>query len=155
MRRLSLQWHITLMTALLLCLICVLMNLLIGYSGMRYMALIGDGISAYSDIDKDGPLSFDPASEGFDDELTIVVSDAQESFGATSWCITAAVTLLGGNPTGEAHTKHLLSKLIEVHLSVCFVIDQSYAPFTCEPLFTAAEAAATPQVILLHSATKR
>ena len=31
----------------------------------------------------------------------------------------------------------------------------SYAPFTCEPLFTAAEAAATPQVILLHSATKR
>lgn len=96
MRRLSLQWHITLMTALLLCLTCVLMNLLIGYSGMRYMALIGDGISAYSDIDKDGPLSFDPASEGFDDELTIVVSDAQESFGATSWCITAAVTLLGG-----------------------------------------------------------
>ena len=59
------------------------------------------------------------------------------------------------NPTGEAHTKHLLSKLIEAHPSVCFVIDQSYAPFTCEPLFTAAEAAATPQVILLHSATKR
>ena len=44
MRRLSLQWHITLMTALLLCLTCVLMNLLIGYSDMRYMALIGDGI---------------------------------------------------------------------------------------------------------------
>lgn len=96
MRRLSLQWHITLMTALLLCLTCVLMNLLIGYSGMRYMALIGDGISAYSEIDKDGPLSFDPASGEFDDELMIVVSNAQESFGVTSWCITAAVTLLGG-----------------------------------------------------------
>ena len=37
MKRLSLQWRITLMTALLVCVTCVLMNCLIGYSGMRYM----------------------------------------------------------------------------------------------------------------------
>ena len=50
MRRLSLQWRITLMTALLVCVMCVLMNCLIGYSGMRYMDSIGSGISACGDI---------------------------------------------------------------------------------------------------------
>ena len=51
MRRLSLQWRITLMTVLLVCVMCVLMNCLIGYSGMRYMDSIGSGISACADID--------------------------------------------------------------------------------------------------------
>lgn len=51
MKRLSLQWRITLMTALLVCATCVLMNCLIGYSGMRYMDSIGSGISACADID--------------------------------------------------------------------------------------------------------
>ena len=41
MKRLSLQWRITLMTALLICSTCVLMNCLVGYSGMRYMDSIG------------------------------------------------------------------------------------------------------------------
>ena len=43
-----------------------------------------------------GPTSFDPTSEEMDHDLTIVVSDAQESFGTASWCITVAITLLGG-----------------------------------------------------------
>ena len=37
MKRLSLQWRITLMTAALIGVTCVLMNCLIGYSGKRYM----------------------------------------------------------------------------------------------------------------------
>ncbi|OFK22814.1 HAMP domain-containing sensor histidine kinase [Olsenella sp. HMSC062G07] len=96
MRRLSLQWRITLMTALLLCLTCVLMNCLIGYLGMRSMESIGTGLAAHGDVNGGDPTSFDPASEEIDHELTIVVSDAQESFGTASWCITAAMTLLGG-----------------------------------------------------------
>lgn len=96
MKRLSLQWRITLMTALLICSTCVLMNCLVGYSGMRYMDSIGAEASAHNKVETAAPSSFDPASKELDDELTIVVSDAQASFGATSWCITAAVTLLGG-----------------------------------------------------------
>lgn len=96
MKRLSLQWRITLMTALLICSTCVLMNCLVGYSGMRYMDSIGEKVSAHSEVEAASPSSFDPASKELDDELTIVVSDAQASFSATSWCITAAVTLLGG-----------------------------------------------------------
>lgn len=96
MRRLSLQWRITLMTALLVCVMCVLMNCLIGYSGMRYMDSIGSGISACGDIGDGAAASFDPDNRELDEELMIVVSNAQESFSATNWLITVAVTLLGG-----------------------------------------------------------
>ena len=96
MRRLSLQWRITLMTALLVCVMCVLMNCLIGYSGMRYMDSIGSGISACGDIGDGAAASFDPDNRELDEELTIVVSNAQESFSTTNWLITIAVTLLGG-----------------------------------------------------------
>ena len=96
MKRLSLQWRITIMTAILICITCVLMNCLIGYSGKHYMDSIGNGISAYSDIDGGEPGAFDPQSENIDNEVTIIVSGAQQSFGTTNWYITAAVTLLGG-----------------------------------------------------------
>lgn len=97
MKRLSLQWRITLMSVALIGLTCVLMNCLIGYSGKHYMNSIGNGISAYSEIENSEPDSFDPESKSLDhDELTIIVNGAQHSFGTTNWYITAAVTVLGG-----------------------------------------------------------
>lgn len=96
MKRISLQWRITLMTALLICLTCVLINCLVGYSGMLHMDSIGAEVLAHGEVEAASSSSFDPTSKDLDDELTIVVSNAQESFGATSWYITAAVTLLGG-----------------------------------------------------------
>ncbi|WP_177918112.1 cell wall metabolism sensor histidine kinase WalK [uncultured Eubacterium sp.] len=97
MKRLSLQWRITLMTVALIGLTCVLMNCLIGYSGKHYMNSIGNGISAYSEIENSEPDSFDPESKSLGrDELTIIVNGAQHSFDTTNWYITVAVTLLGG-----------------------------------------------------------
>ena len=90
MKRLSLQWRITLMTAALIGVTCVLMNCLIGYSGKRYMDAIGSGISAYSEIESGAPDAFDPQSKRPDDELTIIISGAQAAFGVTNWYITAA-----------------------------------------------------------------
>lgn len=95
MKKLSLQWRITLMTAVLICVTCVLMNCLIGYSGKHYMDTIGNDISTYSDTNSDKTESFDPSSKDLDNALTIIVSGAQNSFSLTSWYITAAVTLLG------------------------------------------------------------
>ncbi len=96
MKKLSLQWRITIMTAILICITCVLMNFLIGYSGKHYMNSIGNGISAFSDIDIGDPGAFDPQSGNLDNEVTIIISGAQQSFGTTNWYITGAVTLLGG-----------------------------------------------------------
>lgn len=119
MKKISLQWRITLMTAILLCVTCVVMNCLIIYSGKHYMDVIGSGISAYSsndassksvtekseendgkgesgaDTDSTGE-SFNPEKADNNHELTIIVDSAQESFGLTGWCITAFMTLLGG-----------------------------------------------------------
>ena len=84
------------MTALLIGLTCVFMNILIGYSGRHYMDSIGSYITGYGDTDRGEPEYFDPEQKKLDEELTIVVHGAQESFVNTNWYITAAVTLLGG-----------------------------------------------------------
>lgn len=96
MKKLSLQWRITLMTAFLICMTCVAMNLLLSYSGRHYMDSISSHITNYGDMDKEEPDFFDPEREKLDQELTIIIHGAQESFVATNWCITAVVTLLGG-----------------------------------------------------------
>ena len=51
--------------------------------------------------------------------------------------------------------KDVLKAFIERHTECCFVIDQSYEFFTLKPLLSAREAAGYPNVILLHSMTKR
>ena len=96
MKKLSLQWRITLMTAFLICMTCVAMNLLLSYSGRHYMDSISSHITNYGDTDKGEPDFFDPKREKLDQELTIIIHGVQESFIATNWCITAVVTLLGG-----------------------------------------------------------
>ena len=96
MKNLSLQWRITLMTALLIGATCIFMNVLIGYSGRHYMDSIGSHITGYEDTDGEDPDFFDPRREKLDQELTIVIHGAQESFIATNWYITAAAALLGG-----------------------------------------------------------
>ena len=96
MKKLSLQWRITLMTAFLTCMTCVAMNLLLSYSGRHYMDSISSHITNYGNTDKGEPDFFDPEREKLDQELTIIIHGAQESFIATNWCITAVVTLLGG-----------------------------------------------------------
>ena len=96
MKKLSLQWRITLMTAFLTCMTCVAMNLLLSYSGRHYMDSISSHITNNGDMDKVEPDFFDPEREKLDQELTIIIHGAQESFIATNWCITAAVTLFGG-----------------------------------------------------------
>ena len=59
------------------------------------------------------------------------------------------------NPTGNVLDKEALKALIVKHTECYFVIDQSYEFFTLKPLLTAKEAAGYPNVILLHSMTKR
>ncbi|UBS34892.1 hypothetical protein [Collinsella aerofaciens] len=68
MKRLSLQWRITIMTALLTCAACVLTNCLVGYTGMRYMDAIGSDISAFNATGEESPQAFDPTKATLDDE---------------------------------------------------------------------------------------
>ena len=94
MKRLSLQWRITLMTVLLIGVTCVAMKLLLCSSGVHYMDSIGETLQGYT---TGGETDFfDPETEGFEQEVTIVVHGAQTNFCVTNWYITAAVTVLSG-----------------------------------------------------------
>ena len=94
MKKLSLQWRITLMTAILIGIACVVMNLLICSSGVRYMDSIGEAIQGYTAEGE--PEFFDPEMEQLDQNLTIVIQGAQMGFCATNLHITVAVTILSG-----------------------------------------------------------
>ena len=59
------------------------------------------------------------------------------------------------NPTGEVREKEVLTACIKQNPQRIFVMDQSYEFFTQKALLTAREAAEFPNVILLHSMTKR
>ena len=59
------------------------------------------------------------------------------------------------NPTGEVREKEVLTACIKQNSQRIFVMDQSYEFFTQKALLTAKEAAEFPNVILLHSMTKR
>ena len=97
MKRLSLQWRITLMTVLLIGITCVAMNLLLCSSGVYYMDTIADSLQGGTVILNDGgAASFDPQLIAPNEELTIVVDGVQGRFRTTNWYITAAVTLLSG-----------------------------------------------------------
>lgn len=98
MRKLSLQWRITLMTALLIGVTCVAMNLLLCSSGVYYMDTIADSLQGGGTVilNDGGATSFDPQLIAPNEELTIVVDGAQGRFRTTNWYITAAVTLLSG-----------------------------------------------------------
>ena len=98
MKKLSLQWRITLMTVLLTGVTCVSMNLLLCSSGVYYMDSIEDSLQDYDPIviEDEETASFDPQLVPSGEGLTIVVSGAQARFRTTNWYITAAIALLGG-----------------------------------------------------------
>ena len=94
MKKLSLQWRITLMTVLLIGITCVSMELLLCTSGIHYMDSIGESLQ---DLTLDGETDFfDPETVDQDQDLTIIIYGAQESFCITNWYITAIVIVLSG-----------------------------------------------------------
>lgn len=105
MRKLSFQWRITLMTALLLALTCVVLNLLLYRSGIYYFDTLDDYVVEYTggripegEASEDvviidmTPEEFESFSVRFTEELIA----AKEKFGEKSWLITAVTPLLGG-----------------------------------------------------------
>ena len=94
MKKLSLQWRITLMTVLLIGITCVSMELLLCTSGIHYMDSIGESLQ---DLTLGGETDFfDPETVDQDQDLTIIIYGAQENFCITNWYITAIVIVLSG-----------------------------------------------------------
>ena len=96
MKKLSLKWRIALMTSLLIAVLCVSVNLLLSYSGSRYMDSIGSYVADYEGDFSREAESFEPQHRDAGEELTIIIDGMQRDFCTANWFITTAVTLLGG-----------------------------------------------------------
>ena len=102
MKRLSLQWRITLLTILLLAAACVTMKTLLCSSGHAYMDSIGNYVMHYAEeeplaIRVDVPEEqWKDMSERFNGEFVVELSGAKHSFCMRGWYIALAVTVLGG-----------------------------------------------------------
>ena len=102
MKRLSLQWRITLLTILLLAAACVTMKTLLCSSGHAYMDSIGNYVMHYAEeeplaIRVDIPEEqWKDMSERFNGEFVVELSGAKHSFCMRGWYIALAVTVLGG-----------------------------------------------------------
>lgn len=59
------------------------------------------------------------------------------------------------NPTGQLHPHDALLEIISKHPNTLFVLDESYAYFTQGTVISDLEAIQFPNVILIHSMTKR
>ena len=102
MKRLSLQWRVTLMTFLLLAAACVTMKTLLCSSGHAYMDSIGNYVMHYAEeeplaIRVDIPEEqWKDMSERFSGEFVVELTGAKHSFCMRGWYIALAVTVLGG-----------------------------------------------------------
>ena len=102
MKRLSLQWRITLLTILLLAAACVTMKTLLCSSGHAYMDSIGSYVMHYAEeeplaIRVDIPEEqWKDMSERFSGEFVVELTGAKHSFCMRGWYIALTVTVLGG-----------------------------------------------------------
>ena len=96
MKRLSLQWRMTLLTALLIACACICLNLLLDRSGATGMDSLGGYIMQYQPGDVEG-LAIEIPDDQISDFLihfSQEVCDAKALYGYKGWIITSVVTLL-------------------------------------------------------------
>ena len=102
LKRLSLQWRITLLTILLLATACVTMKTLLCSTGHAYMDSIGNYVMHYVQEDPQAirvdipDAQWKDLSERFNGEFVLELSGAKHSFCIRGWYIALAVTALGG-----------------------------------------------------------
>lgn len=101
MKRLSLQWRITLLTALLIAGTCICLNLLLYHSGAVSIDSLNGFVFEYTPESSEDPDGL--AIEISDSQMSEFISrfsdeayDVKTDFGRKGWLITVAVTIVSG-----------------------------------------------------------
>ena len=99
MKRLSLQWRITLLTALLIAGTCICLNLLLYHSGAVSIDSLNGFVFEYTPESSEDPDGL--AIEISDSQMSEFISrfsdeayDVKTDFGRKGWLITVAVTIV-------------------------------------------------------------
>ena len=96
MKRLSLQWRLTLMTAVLIAATCIFLNLALSRAGMFYMDKLGQAIFHQTPT-ADFMISIPGADvEQLPPDFEIQINDTKKIFTLSSWLITLLITLVSG-----------------------------------------------------------
>ena len=99
MKRLSLQWRFTLMTAVLIAVACVLLNLAVLYSGTSHM----DALNKYvAENGAEDTIYIDLSEmqwEEFAGDFALQVQGSKAGFRLEAWIITVLITLISGTIT--------------------------------------------------------
>lgn len=96
MKRLSLQWRLTLMTAVLIAATCIFLNLALSRTGTFYMDRLGQSLF-HQTPQSDFMISFKgTAAENLPADFEIQISDTKRIFTLSSWVITLLITALSG-----------------------------------------------------------
>lgn len=96
MKKLSLQWRLTIMTSVLIAVTCIFLNLALSRAGMFYMDRLGQAIF-HQAPQADFMIFFTEAdAENLPADFEIQINDTKKIFTLSSWVITVLITALSG-----------------------------------------------------------
>ena len=110
MKKISLQWRLTLMTSLLIAATCIILNVVLYHNGIFYMDSLTDSVLSSVDNTSDSGdavqklyINISPENwEDFVSDFSIQLVDTKHGYGINGWLITAIVTVISGK-IGRAH----------------------------------------------------
>lgn len=102
MRKISLQWRLTVITALLIAAICIFLNFLLYRNGIYYIDSLQNVVTDHGSNAEQETLYIDiPDSEwdNFASQFAVQIYDTKAGYRRMGWFITAVVTFIGGMVT--------------------------------------------------------
>lgn len=112
MKKISLQWRLTIIISVLIAAICVLLNVLLYHTGIFYIDSLGNSVlSQKQDPSQEQNTNSDQEDsaiyiefsqedwQAFAERFSIQVDDSKKDYSIYSWILTALITLAGGGIT--------------------------------------------------------
>lgn len=102
MRKISLQWRLTVITALLIAAICIFLNFLLYRNGIYYIDSLQNVVTDHGSSAEQETLYIDIPDSEWDDfasQFAVQIYDTKAGYRRMGWFITAGVTFIGGMVT--------------------------------------------------------
>ena len=100
MKKISLQWRLTIITAILIATVCVCLNFVLYKNGVYYIDSLQDIVTSQDSKSNDLYIDIpDGEWDEFASKFSIQVYDTKIGYRRMGWMITAIVTMLGGAVT--------------------------------------------------------
>lgn len=100
MKKISLQWRLTIITSVFVTIICVILNILLYQNGVHHIESLENAVINYGGDENQMYIDI-PQSEwdDFASGFSIQIYDTKKNYAVMGWIITAVVALIGGGLT--------------------------------------------------------